>query len=499
MNNKISPLLFGSSFMIIFFMLFNFTITSMAALYIIDDLGSSSVTSAYGVTFYGAGNAITSPLALYLRRRLGFKHSILIFTAIFAIITFLIGLAGNYPLFLTLRFLQGISCGPILSIIGNMFILMGTEEQKNHFLQGMLLIFLTAAVVGAAIGGIIAYEFTWRIIFYLDSYFIVACFILLYKSFKGVDECKEPAQLDWIGYTFFCIGVVSLVTFLSLGQQLDWFRSTWMIHSFLTAVLCTGYFIVRSCYHPYPLLDFTLWKNFSFSFAMINMFFLFSSYFGIVIILSVWLKLDVSYTPEWIAIALLTMGVGALFFLHWIWKKNLQKSLLLLAGGILLTSFSCFYSQRFDVFIDFKRIAIARMLAGFGYVMFLPPLLYMLLHSHDLDKRLPLLTFFQLARVLSSTIGAAIYPIVWQRREAFYHDRLGEELTRFSQLTVEYFQRLIPFQLSDQEMVATIALALDKQSRCLALDDCLYFMGWLTLALLIALIIFRRSCVSDYA
>jgi len=62
-------------------------------------------------------------------------------------------------------------------------------------------------------------------------------------------------------------------------------------------------------------------------------------------------------------------------------------------------------------------------------------------------------------------------------------------MTIYSPLTKAKFLELKSFDLSDGQALAGLEKALDLQSRSLALADCLYFIGWITVALFLGLIV----------
>lgn len=473
----------------IFLILFNFSLTNMAAVYIIGDLGSNNFNASYTITFFGIGNATSIPLADYLTKKWGFRKAIMYPMAFFTLVSFLTALAQNYPSFLLFRFLQGVFAGPLFLVFSKLFVIFGTPSQQENFAHYVILTFLTASVISSSLGGIIAYFWPWPIIFLIDGFILLIICFLLYKEFNKLEDRIEPVNFDLIGFVFFSISWISLAIFFTLGQELDWFRSYTLTTLFILGVTSFIYFIIKSYYSEYPIVNFFLCKNPLLFFALVNMMILFSSYFGLMIMLSLWLSLDVNYTPYWIAIALLTTTFGVIVFVRIIWKEKYRSNLIILGIGILLIALSCFYSQKFDVDIDFKRIAFARILAGFGFVMFLPTLFSLVIKSYSIEYRIEVLTLFQLTRVMSSALGASIYSIIWQRRSIFYYERLGEELTYFSPLTKNFLKKLSIFHFSKQQNLQNLSDGLNKQSRSLALDDCLYFIGWLMVALLIYLLL----------
>ncbi|MBM3201099.1 MAG: MFS transporter [Chlamydiae bacterium] len=473
----------------IFGVLFNFSITTMSAIYIVGDLGGSSFIAPYAMSFFGVGNALTLPLANYMRLRVGFRKAILFTLFSFAFVTSLVGCATFFPSFIFLRFLQGVFAGPPFILAMALMKENATEEQREIFLKWVILSFLTASVLGGSFSGVIAYMRSWQISFFIDAALLWILFGYMAKYLPDFEN-KEPCTgFDFLGYGYFVFFVAPFALFLILGQQLDWFRSHFITICFFVSLSSLIGLIYRCTSSKNPLINFTLFKNLSFSFAIATAFFLFSSYYGLLNNLSLWLSIDVNYTPAWVSFSLLMMVAAAIVFNEILWKKEYRGSWVILLLGIFLLGWSCFYSQKFNVEINFGRIAFARLLAGFGSAMFLPTLMSIILRSHPDEKRIPVVLCFQLARVLSSTFGVAFYSTMWQRRAVFYHSRLGEQMTIYSPLTKAKFLELKSFDLSDGQALAGLEKALDLQSRSLALADCLYFIGWITVALFLGLIV----------
>jgi DHA2 family multidrug resistance protein len=92
---------------------------------------------------------------------------------------------------------------------------------------------------------------------------------------------------------------------------------------------------------------------------------------------------------------------------------------------------------------------------------------------------------FQSVRLISGAIGCIGYPTLWFRRRIFYHDRLGEQLTPYSEETRTFLENL------PSPDPALLEKALDTQASALALADCFYFMGWI---MVIVLFLFLLYC-----
>ncbi len=112
-----------------------------------------------------------------------------------------------------------------------------------------------------------------------------------------------------------------------------------------------------------------------------------------------------------------------------------------IALATLLLAISCFYTTTFDIEIDFERIAISRIIAGFGLALFLPPIFQILSECYCPSDWIDTFEIFQSLRNLSGGLGASIFTIIWERRSIFYHERLGEKLTISSEQTNRFFKK----------------------------------------------------------
>jgi DHA2 family multidrug resistance protein len=208
--------------------------------------------------------------------------------------------------------------------------------------------------------------------------------------------------------------------------------------------------------------------------------FLFSAYFGMILLLSLWLNIDATYTPLWISLLMAHMAIagGILFFVLKKWFCHVASLRIVLIATALF-AISCFYSTDFNAEINFGRLAISRVIAGFGLAFFLYPLLFTLLKKLPEKLHPQGLAIFQSLRLLSGSLGCAVYTTIWFRRRSFYHERLGEQLTIYSKQTQQFFSNISFFGVKGVESEILLNQALDQQADVLALADTFYLMGWL--------------------
>lgn len=463
--------------------IFNLTLPIMAGLYIVSDLGGSSYLTPYAVSFFCIGNILGVPLGKPTSTGL---HPLLLYVICLSFMSFFswqCAIASDYFNFILFRTLEGLASGPLFLLITTTLIPNLAPQKNKSFIMSLLLVsFSMAPVLAASYGGWIAYYHNWRILFYSNIPFCL--FLILYVGYfyrkeklPVVDKC-----FDALGYLFYFIFVLCIGTALTTGQELDWFRSTLINCLFITCGISFIFFIQQCIYSKAPIVELKLLKNVYFALAIFTVAPLFGIYFGMVVLLGLWLKLYVNYTPNWIALIISTMAFAAWIPIFINYKRFEPR--LPLAIALIFIAISCFYTTHFNEDINFGRIAFTRILAGIGLAIFLTPLFRLSTQTFPKEKMVECVCFFHIARLLGSGLGVALFVILWHRRQVFYHHRLGSDLTAFSQATHQFFERAEQFHIQGKQALAQLNFYLNREATALALDDCFYLMAWLALFLL---------------
>lgn len=468
--------------------IFNLTLPLMAGLYIVDDLGGTTYMSSYAVSFFCIGNILGVPLGKPGSTRL---NPIQLYMACLSLMMFFswqCGMATDYFTFILFRLLEGIASGPLYILITYTLIPDLAPEKDKRFVTSLLLLcFSLGPVLAASWGGWIAFYHNWRLLFF--SHIIYCLFLIIYVGYgyrKHYTKAAKNVAFDTINYFLFVISVLFIGTALTTGQELDWFRSPLLCFLVITGSLSFLFFIVRCLSSAHPLIEFRLLKNMYFSLAMLNVSLLFAIYFGMIILLSLWLRLYVNYSPLWVilSIGITVLGAWIPILVHY---KGYDPRIPL-AISLIFLIVSSFYTTTFDVRINFERIAGSRILSGIGLVSFLAPLFRLSAQTFPKNKLPECLNFFHIIRLFGSGIGVALFVTLWHRRQVFYYERLGSRLTEFSTTTQHFLTQAQQVQLHGKHSFAQLSYYLNRQATALALDDCFYLMSWILVFLLVLLL-----------
>jgi hypothetical protein len=92
-----------------------------------------------------------------------------------------------------------------------------------------------------------------------------------------------------------------------------------------------------------------------------------------------------------------------------------------------------------------------------------------------------------------------VFATVVLRRSVFFHERLGSQLTVFSEATATFFYKAALLGLKGQAANAELLQQLDTQANALALNDTFYMMKYVGISLFITLIFSFMKKTTSYA
>lgn len=491
-----------SSLASIFIVIFNLSVAITASTYIVSDLGGGLDISFYSFTLFAIGNVIGFPLGkLFIGKSLhrcfnkeekeGKPVKLLLASLYFFLLfTLLCSLAPNYPVFLIFRFFQGFVSGPIIPLQQELCSAYLTEEKQGIIAKSSALIFTLGSVFSSSIGAWIAYESHWRWLFFLTIPLIIFLIFFIKKRHAYYDMPVKKQTFNQVGYISFALGILFLSLALTMGQDLDWGRSSCFLTLFAIGIIFFAFFLIWEMIHPDPLLKIKFLKQPGKILLSLVVMMVFSVYYGSNLLTAKWLHLDANYTPLWVAVILIFSVLAAILIFFVVDRFFSQHNpLILLFIALSFIGASCFYATQFDVTINFGRILFIKLLESTGSALFFFPILKLTLADIKEEMHDSLLTIFHIIRILFSGLGAALFSILLQRRQAFYHERLGSQITDLSPQTDQFFATVKEYHIEGSHATAEIAQALHRQSTTLALEDVFYLMGWLLVSLLLILII----------
>jgi EmrB/QacA subfamily drug resistance transporter len=265
------------------------TIVNIAIPTLQHDLHAGSYTDiAWVVTGYLLAQGAVIPLTGWATDRWGTKRLYLITIVTFTVASMLCGISQNLGELIFFRVVQGVG-GGMLMPIGMTIILQAVGPQNMGRVMGIFGVpMLIAPAVGPVLGGWFVQDFSWRLIFYVNVPIGIIGFIAA-SRFLRESHRTAKLRLDVLGLITGVPAILALMYAVDRSTSLGW--SSPLVMSLLVAsVVLMGTFIYRQLHAREPLLQLSLFRDRTFSWAMALSFVVVTAMFGTMLLLPLYLQ-----------------------------------------------------------------------------------------------------------------------------------------------------------------------------------------------------------------
>src|SRR5437763_1442451 len=169
--------------------------------------------------------------------------------------------ASDMTMLIAGRTLQGIGGGGIVPMVQSTVADMVTPRERGHYQAYMGSAWVAAGVAGPALGGIIADQLHWSLIFWLNVPLGLVTALLASKAMKRLPRHERPHQLDLLGAALMIAAAVALLVALtSGGTRVAWLSPT-IVALVGASALLTAAFAWRLKRAPEPFLPLNVLAN----------------------------------------------------------------------------------------------------------------------------------------------------------------------------------------------------------------------------------------------
>jgi DHA2 family multidrug resistance protein len=477
-----------------FMFVLDYSIANVSIPYISGDMAVAVDQGTYVITSFAVGNAIALPITGWLTKKFGAVKLICLSLLFFTIFSWTCGSALNFEMLITSRFLQGLASGPMIPLSQTLLIMSTPPEKRNTALAFWSTIVITAPILGPILGGWISYDYHWPWIFYINIPVGILSMISIWLILKKRETPLEKAPLDWVGLFLLALGVTCLQFLLDKGEQYDWLHSNLILSCAIISFISFIFLLVWSLTTNNPLIEVKLFKIRTYAISVFFIGVIYAVYFGSVVLVPLWLQTSMNYTSIWAGIAVAPIGIAPFVFGPLMGKAMTRYGTTVLLGlCFILFAVSCFYTAYFDTDVDLPHICFSRFLLGCGLIFFIAPLFALSMQDVPQEKLPSATGVFHFVRAMAGGIGTSIFTTLWIRRSAFHHAIVGENLTTFSAQTASYLDQLGEAGLHGKKALEQMNVVLNQQADILSINDCFFLMGWIFIALMIALPLSRKK------
>ena len=410
-------------------------------------LGASVEEIAWVSTGYILATVIIMPIVAFMSSRFGRKNFYIFSVLLFMVASMLCGIAWNLASMVTLRILQGIGAGTMITLPQS--ILRETFPPKEQAMaMGIygLGVFLGPAI-GPALGGWLTDNYSWPWIFYIKAPLGIINILLIMRFIEDPSFLvRDTGKVDFGGIFLMMCGLGALQIMLEQGQKRDWFDSNFITYLAIITVVCIVLFVWRELHIKNPAVNLHILKDINFSSASFLGGILGLALMSSLFILPLFLQQLLHYPafdsglalmPRALAMAV-AMPLGGRIY-------NIVGPRLMIGIGLFLNALSFYQLSVLSLNIGFWDIFIPQCLQGIGFGMIFVSLSTAALSSIERHLLTAASGLYNVVRQISGSIGIALSATVLTSGENANRAIIMEHITAYSSRTTDTLNSLTQY------------------------------------------------------
>ena len=481
------------------------SVANVALPHIAGSLSASNDEATWVLTSYLVSNAIVLPMSGWFSELIGRKRFYMGCVALFTISSVMCGLAPSLGMLILFRVLQGAGGGGLQP--SEQAILADTFPPKQRGMAfavyGMAVVL--APAIGPTLGGWITDNFSWRWIFFVNIPVGILSLLLTSRLISDPPYMKRAKQktfrIDYIGLGLLALGLGSLQMVLDKGERDDWFGSHFILFMTIVAAVALVSVIIWEWLHKHPIIDLHLFKDRSFGIGVLLMFMVGFALMSSTVLIPLFLQTMMGYTAEQAGLVLMPGGfaiIAVMPLVGFLLGKYDARKLLLF--GFAMLSIALFYMTDFNLSIDFRHAAGARVIQAMGLAFLFVPINTAAYAFLPKEKNNQASGLINLARNVGGSVGISFVTTMLTRRAQFHQVALTEHVNGGSgklQAMLHSAERMLmahgssAFEASHQAY-GLIANIISRQATMLAYIDDFWLVG-VAVVVMIPLVFFMKK------
>ncbi len=222
-------------------------------------------TDIYGIQWvvisYLISGAIGMNTVAWMGAAIGHRNTFIVGLLLFTISSALCGQAPNIEMMVLFRFLQGFGEGIVAPIGMTILFRLFRPEERGMAMGIFASACCLAPAIGPTVGGILTEHFNWRWVFYVNiPVGLMGIGLSLFFLRETKTEEEKPWPFDIMGFAFIVVFFMSLIMFLSKGQEKGWLQSDYIVMLMAVCVVSFILMIVVELKIENPLVDLRIFR-----------------------------------------------------------------------------------------------------------------------------------------------------------------------------------------------------------------------------------------------
>jgi DHA2 family multidrug resistance protein len=330
----------------------------------------------------------------------------------------------------------------------------------------------------------------WRWIFFINVPVGIAAVAMCASVLPEDGPPGKRTPVDWIAIALLAIGLGSLQVFLEEGYSEDWFDSTFITVTAISAVVALVLFVLRQLRSPHPVVDLRVLRYRSLWAGSILSVIVGMALYGALFAVPIFASTVLHYTARDIGLLMLPGALGSAFMMP-VASALLKKfdPRVLLATGALILVTAVLWLGKLTSGTSSMDLFWPLLVRAFGTVLMFLPLSMATLGPIPKQDVGAATAFYNLTRQLGGSIGVALLTTILGVRAFFHYNVLLEHLpatdpnvqSRLTLLTASFAAKGADAVQAKQRAITMLDGAARLQGSVLAFNDTFFITAMLVL------------------
>ncbi|QAY74803.1 DHA2 family efflux MFS transporter permease subunit [Agromyces protaetiae] len=350
------------------------TVVSTSMPVIIHDLGGTQSQYTWVITGSLLATAVSTPIWGKLADLVDRKVLIQLSLTLFTVGSVIAGFSTDTNMLIVTRVIQGIGTGGLMSLVMIAVALIISPRERGKYMGVVGGIMALGTIGGPLLGGFMTDHWGWQSNFFVGVPFaIVALILLQFTLHLPKPDSARKVSIDYFGIVLMAVGVSLLLIWVSMGgSQFEWDSTTSYLLVGVAAVALVA-FVVTEFFVKEPIIPMTLFKNRTFTLAVIASIAVGVSMFATSVFLAQYFQLARGATPTesgLMTIPMIVGQMGASIIIGQLVSRFGKWKVWMLTGAVLIIAGVSLMTQlRYDTPFGLVSVYMIVLGAGLGMVM----------------------------------------------------------------------------------------------------------------------------------
>ena len=401
------------------------------------------------------------------------------------------------------RILQGLGGGALLPV--SQAILLEAFPLEKRALAMSIFGFgvVVAPVIGPILGGWLTDNWSWNWIFFINIPFGILAAITskLWIFDPPYAQKQADAKIDYIGFSFLIVWLVTFQVFLDKGNNADWFGSEWICWTFVISMIAMVLFIYSQIVQKDSIIDLSVFKDKNFVLGTIILVIANMVLYASTTIMPLFLQNLMGYNAFWSGYSLMPRGFGsvAAITLYSLTNKMFDFRIFALVGIVCLAVSSLMFGF-LNLEFSMINIIVPNVIFGFSVGLTITVLTTVSMNTISNAQMTNASGVQNLIKNLGAAIGTSLVATMVSRYSQAFQHNLVEYLNtqnnvymeRLSALT-SYLCQYDVFSVAQAKAQGMLYNQLIQQSTLSAYIETFRVWGLITLVCLPLLLLYGKS------